>query len=65
MTGNDHTEQTADPLELAEIKGRGQPFLERLPECQTVCIKILAGEMQPHPPECQEHEGAYGDCWLC
>ena len=44
MTGNDHTEQTADPLELAEIKRRWQPFLERLPEYQTVCKKILAGE---------------------
>ena len=44
MTGNDHTEQTADPLELAEIKRRWNPFLERLPEYQTVCEKILAGE---------------------
>lgn len=44
MTGNDHTEQSADPLELAEIKRRWQPFLERLPEYQTVCEKILAGE---------------------
>ncbi len=40
MTGNDHTEQTADPLELAEIKRRWNPFLERLPEYQTVCEKI-------------------------
>ena len=40
MTGNDHTEQTADPLELAEIKRRWQPFLERLPEYQTVCEKV-------------------------
>lgn len=44
MTGNNHTEQTADPLELAEIKRRWNPFLERLPEYQTVCEKILAGE---------------------
>lgn len=44
MTGNDHPEQTADPLELAEIKRRWNPFLERLPEYQTVCEKILAGE---------------------
>ena len=44
MTGNDHTEQTADPLELAEIKRRWNSFLERLPEYQTVCEKILAGE---------------------
>ncbi len=44
MTGNNHTEQTADPLELAEIKRRWNPFLERLPEYQTVCEKILAGK---------------------
>ena len=44
MTGNNHTEQTADPLELAEIKRRWNPFLERLPEYQTVCEKILAEE---------------------
>ena len=43
MTGNDHTEQTADPLELAEIKRRWNSFLEQLPEYQTVCEKILAG----------------------
>ena len=36
MTGNDHTEQSADPLELAEIKRRWQPFLERLPEYNEV-----------------------------
>ena len=44
MTGNNHTEQTADPLELAEIKRHWNPFLERLPEYQTVCEKILAEE---------------------
>ena len=44
MTGNDHALEAADPLELAEIKRRWQPFLERLPEYQTVCEKILAGE---------------------
>ena len=47
MTGNDHTEQTADPLELAEIKRRWQPFLERLPEYQTVCEKSLPGKSNP------------------
>ena len=44
MTGSDHALEAADPLELAEIKRRWQPFLERLPEYQTVCEKILAGE---------------------
>ena len=47
MTGNDHTEQTADPLELTEIKRRWQPFLERLPEYQTVCEKSLPGKSNP------------------
>ena len=47
MTGNDHTEQTADPLELAEIKRRWNPFLERLPEYQTVCEKSLPGKSNP------------------
>ena len=44
MTGNDHTEQTADPLELTEIKERWQHFLKRLPQYRSVCEKILAGE---------------------
>ena len=44
MTGNDHTEQTADPLELTEIKERWQPFLKRLPQYRPVCEKIPAGE---------------------
>ena len=44
MTGNDHTEQTADPLELTEIKERWQPFLKRLAQYRPVCEKILAGE---------------------
>jgi len=44
MTGNDHTEQTADPLELTEIRQRWQPFLKRLPKYRPVCEKILAGE---------------------
>ena len=43
LTGNEHTERNADPLELAEIKRRWQPFLERLPEYQMICEKILAG----------------------
>ena len=44
MTGNDHTVQTADPLELTERKERWQPFLKRLPQYRPVCEKILAGE---------------------
>lgn len=44
MTGNDHTEQTADPLERAEIKRQWQPFLEHLSEYGPVCEKIFSGE---------------------
>ena len=44
MTGNDHTEQTANPLELTEIKQRWQSFLKRLSQYRPVCEKILAGE---------------------
>lgn len=44
MTGNEHSEQSADPLERAEIKRRWLPFLERLPEYRPVCKKILARE---------------------
>ncbi len=44
MTENEHSVQTADPLELAEIKRRWQPFLERLPECRTICEEILSGK---------------------
>ena len=44
MTGNDHTEQTADPLESAEIKRRWHPFLEQLPEYRTACEKLLTGK---------------------
>ena len=41
MTGNDHTEQTADPLELAEIKRRWKPYIDRLPEYAYLCEKLL------------------------
>lgn len=44
MTENEHSEQTADPLERAEIKRRWKPFLERLPEYGPVCKKIFVGE---------------------
>lgn len=44
MTENEHSEQTADPLERAEIKRRWQPFLERLTKYRPVCKKILTRE---------------------
>lgn len=32
MTENEHSEQTADPLERAEIKRRCKPYIDHLPE---------------------------------
>ena len=43
MTGNDHTEQTADPLELAEIKRRWKPYIGQLPEYAYICDDLLSG----------------------
>ena len=43
MTGNDHTEQTADPLELAEIKQRWNPYIDQLPEYAYICDELLSG----------------------
>ena len=43
MTGNDHTEQTVDPLELAEIKRRWNPYIDQLPEYAYICDELLSG----------------------
>lgn len=43
MTGNDHTEQTADPLELAEIKRRWNPYIDQLTEYAYICDDLLSG----------------------
>ena len=32
MTGNDHALEKADPLELAEIKRRWEPYINQLPD---------------------------------
>ena len=45
MTGNDHTEQTADPLELAEIKRRWEPYINQLPDYAYLCKDLLNGKM--------------------
>ncbi len=42
MTGNDQTEQTADPLELAEIKRRWNPYIGQLPEYAYLCDELLS-----------------------
>ena len=47
MTGNDHTEQTADPLELAEIKRRWKPYIDRLPEYAYRLRKTLRAASNP------------------
>lgn len=44
LTENEHSEQTADPLERAEIRRRWQPFLEQLPEYRLICKGILSQE---------------------
>lgn len=41
LTENDHTQQTADPLELAEIKRRWKPYIDQLPEYRYLCDKLL------------------------
>ena len=44
MTGNEPHRTDRRPSGIGRDKRRWQPFLERLPEYQTVCEKILAGE---------------------
>lgn len=41
MTGNDYTEQTAAPLELAEIKRRWRTYIEQLPKYICLCDLLL------------------------
>ena len=45
MTGNDYTEQTAAPLELAEIKRRWEPYITHLPDYAYLCKDLLNGKM--------------------
>ena len=47
MTGNDHTEQSADPLELAEIKRRWQPSLSGCRNIRPFAKKSLLGKSNP------------------
>lgn len=44
MTGNDHTLENADPLELAEIKRRWKAYIDQLPEYAYLCDKLLGGK---------------------
>ena len=46
MTGNDHALEAADPLELAEIKRRWEPYINQLPDYAYLCKDLLNGKMQ-------------------
>ena len=59
MTGNDHDFEDADPLELAEIKRRWQPYIDQLPEYAYLCDELLSRPQVTPPPECQEHESCF------
>ena len=41
MTGNDHSLEDADPLELAEIKRRWKVYIDQLPEYAYHCENLL------------------------
>ena len=45
MTGNDHALEAADPLELAEIKRRWEPYINQLPDYAYLCKDLLNGKM--------------------
>ena len=45
MTGNDHALEKADPLELAEIKRRWEPYINQLPDYAYLCKDLLNGKM--------------------
>lgn len=44
MTGNDHALEAADPLELAEIKRRWEPYINQLPDYAYLCKDLLNGK---------------------
>ena len=45
MTGNDHALEAADPLELAEIKRRWEPYINQLPDYAYLCKDLMNGKM--------------------
>ena len=45
MTGNDHALEAADPLELAEIKRRWEPYINQLPDYAYLCKDLLNRKM--------------------
>lgn len=42
MTGNDHSIEEADPLELTEIKRRWKTYIDQLPEYAYLCDELLS-----------------------
>ena len=45
MKGNDHALDEADPLELAEIKRRWEPYINQLPDYAYLCKDLLSGKI--------------------
>lgn len=43
-TRNDHVMETADPLEIAEIKRCWKPYKDQLPEYAYLCEKLLSSK---------------------
>ena len=60
MTGNDHALEAADPLELAEIKRRWEPYINQLPDYAYLCKDLLNGKTVIYQTRCQEPYGASG-----
>ena len=44
-SGNDHALEAADPLELAEIKRRWEPYINQTPDYAYLCKDLLNGKM--------------------
>ena len=45
LIDNDHALEAADPLELAEIKRRWEPYINQLPDYAYLCKDLLNGKM--------------------
>ena len=47
-SGNDHALEAADPLELAEIKRRWEPYINQLPDYAYLCKDLLNGCLEDY-----------------
>ena len=45
MKGNEHALEAPDPLELAEIARRCEPYINQLPDYPNLCKDLLNGKM--------------------